>query len=78
MGIKNAEFHADFESVENVFEKWTQKVLSKNVTEISTFFTFTFVRQTCFACNFFCVHFLHRFQRIQNSVKFCVFDIFFD
>ena len=35
----------------------TQKVISKNVTEICTFFTFTYVRQTCFACNFFCAFF---------------------
>jgi hypothetical protein len=27
MGIKNAEFHADFESVEKVLEKCTQKKL---------------------------------------------------
>ncbi len=45
MCIKNAEFHADFESV--------KKIISKNVTEICTFFTFTHVRQTCFAYNFF-------------------------
>ena len=38
---KNAEFHADFESVEKVLKKCTQKnVISKSVTEICTFFTF--------------------------------------
>ncbi len=39
---------ADFESVEKVLKKCTKKVISKNVTEICTFFTFTHVRQTCF------------------------------
>ncbi len=28
---KNAEFHADFESVEKVLEKCTQKILSKTI-----------------------------------------------
>ncbi len=31
-------------------------VISKNVTEICTFSTFTHIRQTCFAYNFFLVH----------------------
>ncbi len=43
MGIKNAEFDADFESVEEVEKKFTEKVINKNVTEICTFFTFTHV-----------------------------------
>ncbi len=43
------------------------KVISKNVTEICTFFTFPHVRQTCFACNFLLVHFLQLFQRIRNQ-----------
>jgi hypothetical protein len=51
---KNAEFHADFESVDNFFEKThKKKVICKNVMEICTFFTFTHVRQSCFAYNFF-------------------------
>jgi hypothetical protein len=44
-----------------------KKVISKNVTEICTFFTFTHVRQTCFAYNFFLVHFLQLFQRTRNQ-----------
>jgi hypothetical protein len=36
-GVKNAEFHADFESVENVLRKCTKKVISKNVTEKCSF-----------------------------------------
>ncbi len=40
---KNAEFHADFESVEKVLKKCTKKVISKNVTEKCTFFVFTHV-----------------------------------
>jgi hypothetical protein len=46
-----------------------KKVISKNVTEMCTFFTFTHVRQTCFACNFFWLIFLQLFQRIQNQRK---------
>jgi hypothetical protein len=34
-----------------------KKVISKNVTEICTFSTFTHVRQTCFAYNFLLLHF---------------------
>jgi hypothetical protein len=49
MGIKKAEFHADFESGETVIKNAPKKVISKNVTEICTIFTFTHVRQTCFA-----------------------------
>jgi len=61
---KNAEFHADFESVEKMYQK---KVISKNVTEKCTFFTFTYVRQTCFAYNFFWCIFSQLFQRIRNQ-----------
>ncbi len=49
MGMKNVEFHADFESVEKVLKNTPKKVISKNVTEICTFFAFTHVRQACFA-----------------------------
>jgi hypothetical protein len=34
---KNAEFYADFESVEKDLKKFPKKVISKNVTEICTF-----------------------------------------
>jgi hypothetical protein len=44
-----------------------KKVISKNVTEICIFFTFTHVRQTCFAYNFFGAFFLQLFQRIRNQ-----------
>ncbi len=43
---KNAEFLADFQFVEKVLKMY-KKVISKNVTEICTFSTFTHVRQTC-------------------------------
>ncbi len=69
---KNAEFHTDFESVEKGLKKCTKKVISKNVSEICTFFTFTHVRQTCFAYNFFLVHFLTTFSTDS------FFDTFFD
>ncbi len=41
------------------------------------FFTFTPVRQTCFACNFFLVHFLQLFQRIRNQREILRFLISF-
>ncbi len=54
---KNAEFHADFESVKRFVKNAPKKIISKNVTEICTFFTFTHVRQTCFTFNFFLMDF---------------------
>jgi hypothetical protein len=54
-----------------------KKVISKNVTEICNFLTFTHVRQTCFACNFFWCIFLQRFQRIRNQRKILRFLISF-
>ncbi len=75
---RNAEFHADFESIEKVLKKCTQKIISKNVTEICTFFTFTPVRQTCFAYNFFLCILLQLFKRIWNKSAWnsVFFDIF--
>jgi hypothetical protein len=57
---KNAEFHADFKSVKKVFKNVPKKVISKNVTEICTFYTCTHVRQTCFAYDF-CIAFFKNF-----------------
>jgi hypothetical protein len=45
------------------------------VTEICPFFTFTHVRQTCFAYNFFSGHF---FTTFSTDSKSAFFDIFFD
>ncbi len=60
---------------------YQKKVISKNVTEKCTFSTFTHVRQTCFADNFFLVHFVTTFQRIRNQreiLRFLTpFSIFF-
>jgi hypothetical protein len=52
MGIKNAEFHTDFKSIEKVLKK-AQKML----IEICTIFTFTHVLQACLAYSFFLVHY---------------------
>jgi hypothetical protein len=46
-------------------------------TEICTFFTFTLVRQTCFADNFFVCIFLQLFQRIRNQREILRFFISF-
>jgi hypothetical protein len=59
---KNAEFHADFKSVEHFFFNVPKKVISKNVMKICTFSTFTYVRQSCFTYNFFCVNFFKTFS----------------
>jgi hypothetical protein len=64
---KNPEFQADFELVEKVFKKCTKKVISKNVMEICTFFTFTLVRQTCFADNFFVAFFNNFFNGFKSA-----------
>jgi hypothetical protein len=47
-----------------------KKVISKNMTEICNFFTFTHVRQTCFAYNFFWCIFKLIFQRIHEILRF--------
>ncbi len=57
MGIKNAEFHADFKSIEKVLQKCTKKREGN-----MNFFTFTHVRQTCFAYNF-------EAKRAKNGTK---------
>jgi hypothetical protein len=70
-GKKNAEFHADFKSDEDVFKKCAKKVCSKNLTEICTFSTFTHVRQTCFAYNFFGAFGANKFfYGFEISMKF--------
>jgi hypothetical protein len=48
-----------------------------HVTEISPFFTFTLVRQTYFAYNFFGAFFLQLFQRIRNQHEILRFLISF-
>jgi hypothetical protein len=62
MGIKKADFHADFKSLKKFLKNAPNKDISKNVTEICTFFNFTHVRQTRFAFHFFLVHFLKTFS----------------
>jgi hypothetical protein len=64
---RNAGVHADFESVEKVLKNEPKKVISKNVTEKCTFFTFTHVRQTFFAYNFLLVHFFTTFSTDSKS-----------
>ncbi len=57
MGIKNAEFHADFESIAKVFKKCTQNMFVKLVLLIT----------------FFGAFFNNFFNGFEISVKFCVF-----
>ncbi len=51
------------------FLKIFKKGISKNVTEICTFSTFTHVRQITFLCAFF----KNFFNRFVIGMKFCVF-----
>ncbi len=69
MGIKKRRFLIRWKRFE---KRHQQKVNSKNVREICTFF-FTHVRQTCFAYNFFGAFFNNFFNGFETSVKFCVF-----
>jgi hypothetical protein len=61
----------NFMLISNPFKKFfknvPKKVISKNVTKICTFSTFTHVRQTCFAYNFFFVHFKKTFPTDLKS-----------
>ncbi len=69
--------YAAFKYLEKVLKKCTKKVISKNVTEIFTFSTFTHVRQTCFAYNFFWFIFSKLFLRIWNQHGLLGFFIHF-
>ncbi len=53
--------------LKKIWKNAPKKVISKNVTEICTFLTFTHVSQTCFAYNFFWCIFSNLFQRIRNQ-----------
>ncbi len=80
MGIKKRRISRWFRIRWKSFEKMhPKKVISKNVTEICTFFTFTHVRQTCFACTFFLVHLFTIFSTDSISAWHSAFsDSFFD
>jgi hypothetical protein len=59
-----------FEQIEKGVKKRRtnlQKVISENVMEKCTFFTFTHVRQTCFAYNFLLAHFSPTFSTDSKS-----------
>ncbi len=77
---KNAEFHADFESVEKVLRKCTIKKLLAKMWRKKPFFSlFTNVRQTFFAYNFFLMHFFTTFSTDSKSAwNSAFFGIFFD
>jgi hypothetical protein len=55
---KNAEFYADYKSVEKVLDKCTKKVISKNVTEICNCFAYTF--------------FFKKFKTFSTDVKYAI------
>ncbi len=54
---KTQNFTLTSNSLKKFYKYLPKKVISKNVTEICTFSTFTHVRQTCFAYKFFCAFF---------------------
>jgi hypothetical protein len=68
-------FQICWKSFKKIYKK---KVINKNVMEICTFSTFTHVRQTCFAYNFFGAFFKNLFNGFEINMKFCAFDAFFD
>ncbi len=75
-GIKNAEFHADFKSVENFFKKFTKKVVSKiSLTNTSKRRKSAYFHHI-FADNIFGTFLKNFFNRFEMGVKFCVFDTF--
>ncbi len=49
------------------FKKMYKKSYKQKCDENMHFSTFTHLRQTCFAYNFFLVHFFKTFQRISNQ-----------
>ncbi len=79
-GVKKRRISRWFQIRWKSFEKmYKKKVISKNVTEKCTFFTFTHVRQTCFAYNFYLVHFFTTFSTDSKSAwNSAFFDTFFD
>jgi hypothetical protein len=58
----------------NVLTMHQKKVICKNVTEICIVFTFTHVRQTCFAYSFWCIFFNNFFNGFEISVNSAFFD----
>ncbi len=76
MGIKKTQNFTLILNLLKKFKKNTKKVISKHVTEICTFFTFTHVRQTCFAFNFFGAFLKNFFIGFEISINFSFFYIF--
>jgi hypothetical protein len=70
---KNAEFHADFESVVKVLKKCTKKVIGKNMTEICAFSHLIMFVRLVLLITFFGATFYNFFNGFKISVKFCVF-----
>ncbi len=79
-GVKKRRISRWFQICWKSFEKiYQKKVISKNLTEKCTFYTFTHVHQTCFAYNFFLVHFFTTFSTDSKSAwNSAFFDTFFD
>jgi hypothetical protein len=74
MGIKKHRISCWFQIHWKSLNKCTKKVISNNVTELCTFFTFTHVRQTCFSYNFFlCI-----FKTFSTDLKSAWNSAFFD
>ncbi len=68
-------FQFRWKSFKNIYQ---QKAICKNMTAVCTFSTFSHVRQTCFAYNFFYAFFKNFFNGFEIGMKFCFFDTFFD
>ncbi len=73
IGIKNAEFHADFESIGKVEKNAPKKVIGKtSLTNMSKSEKSAYFRHV-FNNNFFGAFFQNFFNGFEISMKFCVF-----
>ncbi len=70
MGIKNAEFHADFESLEKMHQK---KLLAKMSRKYALFLLLLMFVILVLLITFFCTFFNIFFNGFEISVKFCIF-----
>jgi hypothetical protein len=71
---KNAEFHANFESVEKVLKKCTKKkLLAKKWRKNALFSLLLMFVKLVLLITFVCAFFNNFFNGFEISVKFCVF-----
>ncbi len=78
MSIKNAEFYANFKSIEKVVKNVPKNLLKQKCDGNCTFTTFTNIHQTfALLIIFLCAFFKNFFNGFEISMKFCIFLISF-